>query len=164
MAELEKWVNAYNHMLERVKKYAVDKGSRLMEGIDKAKEKAVELEELTMHEADEIGEFLRRDLHDAGTYLADTGQEFKQWLRFDMQLIEDRYLDMFLAVADQTKLELLKLEKKAQWDVDYLSGEVTGFGTLECLNCQQRLHFHRTSTIPKCDKCQHTRFQRIRDS
>ncbi len=164
MAELEKLVNAYNRMLERVKKYASEKGARLMEGIDKAKEKAVELEELTIHEAEEIGDYLRRDVHDAGNYLAETGDDLKAWLRFDVQLIEDRYLDMFLAVADQTKLELLKLEKKAQWDTEYRTGQVTGIGSLQCLKCQHVLHFHKTESIPECEKCQHTHFKRVSDA
>ena len=159
----DKSVSAYKQMLERVKQFASQTRTQLIDNIEKAKEKAVELEELSVHEAEQIGEYLRRDMQDAAVYLVETGEELKDWFQFDVKLIEQRLFDMFLEVADQTKLEYLQLEKLAKWDTEYKTGEIIGVGTLQCKNCRHDIHFHDTGHIPPCPKCSHTHFKRIPD-
>ncbi len=162
----EKLVHAYNTMMERVKAALdiVDKQTvaTVDEGIERAKEKAVELGELTREEAEKIGDYLRRDLEDAGEYLADSGEELKQWLQFDLELIEDRLWDMFAQAADQTKLAFLQLAERAQRASQYHTGEITTLGTLQCVQCGELLHFHATGHIPPCPKCHGSVFRRGR--
>lgn len=160
MSNVDKLLDAYQKMLERVKDFANEQGTKLKQNIDKAKEKAVDLEELTKHEAEQVAQYLQRDLEDAGSFLAETGQDFKTWFKFDMELIEQRYLEKFLSVADQTRLEWLNLEKQAKWDSEYHTGQITGIGTLVCTNCNEQVHFHKAGHIPPCPKCQHTVFKR----
>ncbi len=162
----EKLVHAYNTMMERVKAALdiVDKQTvaTLDEGIEAAKDKAVELGELTREEAEKIGDFLRRDLEDAGEYLADTGDELRQWLHFDLELIEERLWEMFQQAADQTKLAFLQLAERAQRASEYHTGEITTVGTLRCVQCGELLHFHATGHIPPCPKCHSSVFKRTR--
>ena len=162
----EKLLHAYNRMMERVTAL-LDKAEEataplLKSSIDKAKDTAVELGELTRDEAELIGAYLRRDLEDAGDYLAETGDELKHWFHFDMALIEDRLLEMFSAAADQTKLALLQLARRAQRAAEYHSGEITTVGTLRCKACGELLHFHATGHIPPCPKCHGSVFERAR--
>lgn len=164
LSQSEKLLYGYNRMMERVKDLLEQTGHKtvpmLKTSIDKAKETAVELGELTRDEAELIGAYLRRDLEDAGEYLAETGNEFKDWFHFDMELIEDRLLEMFTAAADQTKLALLQWAQHAQRVSEYRSGEITTVGSLQCLNCGELLHFHSTGHIPPCPKCHESRFVR----
>ena len=154
----EKQVHAYNTMMSRVKA-AIDEAGRaaapkMRAAIDAAEEKAVELGELTREEAIKVGEYLRRDLQDAGEYLAGPeGQELADWLRFDIQLIENELMEMFLSAADQTKLDMLDFEEQLAEASEYHTGEVTGPGTLTCTECGEVLHFHNTGHIPPCPKC-----------
>lgn len=160
----ERQVHAYNRMMERVKA-ALERNEQkslaaLQQVIDATKDKAVELGELSREEADRIGGYLRRDLEDAGEYLAESGNELESWLHFDIELVEDRLWEAFTAAADQTKLAFLELEEQARLASEYRTGELTSMGTLQCENCGELLHFHRTGPIPPCPQCRYTRFVR----
>jgi len=161
---LDRLVAAYDRMLERVHDAIEDAEQsalpNLRNRIDAAREKAVELGELTREEADRIASYLQRDLHDAADYLHDTGEELGSWLRFDLQLIERRLLDMFASVADRTQLELAELAERARQASLYHTGEITGPGTLYCSSCGKAMRFHKAGRIPPCPDCHATAFQR----
>lgn len=161
----ERLIHGYNRMMERVRATLEKLGEhttpRLREAIEQAKDKAVELGELTREEAERVGEYLRRDIQSAANFMASReAQELRDWLRIDVQLIEQSLLDMFLSVADQTKLDMLKFQEQLEEASEYHTGEVTGPGALACLNCGEILHFHKTSHIPPCPKCHGTVFTR----
>lgn len=155
---------AYNRMLERVREVADETTGEalpaIQKGVDKARETAVELGELTREEAEKIGAWLKRDLQDAGHYLSETGHELGDWLRFDLGLIEDRLVDLLTGLADKTALEWMQLDEQFRETVEYRSGEVTGPGTLICKSCGQAIHFHDTAHIPPCPKCHSSQFRR----
>jgi len=160
----EKWLAAYDDMMVRVKT-AIEEAEeatlpKLREFIDDARDKAVELEELTREEADKVAWYLQRDLEDAGKHLADTGQELGDWLRFDIHQIEERLLEVLLRVADHTRLEMLQFENELEEGTAWNAGEISGPGTLECAACKQPLHFHATGYIPDCPNCGHTVYHR----
>lgn len=168
-SNIQRLIHAYNRMMERVKarmeeleKTEQETLPRLRHGIEYAVEKAVELGELTREEAHLVADYVRRDLEDAGYYMAQSGEDLRAWLRFDMELIEDRLLELFNAAADKTRLEILAFEESAERASHYRTGEVTGPGTLQCESCGELLHFHATSHIPPCPKCHATRFSRKR--
>jgi hypothetical protein len=159
----ERLTEAYERMLERAHRSLEDTGrsaSALQHIIAEAKERAVELGELTREEADRIAAYVERDMHDAATFITDSGKGLADWLQFDLQYIEDRFLEMFQNVADKTRVELAALAHRAEHANDYHTGEVTGPGTLACQMCGQALHFHKTGHIPPCPKCKGTLFRR----
>lgn len=158
-------VDAYNRMAERVKG-ALDVAEHetlptLQRSIDEAKHHAVELGEITREEAENIARWLGRDLDDAGYYLASSGSELRQWLRFDIEMVEERALDFFAKAADRSRLEYLDFENRVTAETEYRTGEVTSPGTLSCENCGKVIHFHATGHIPPCSGCHHTQFQRL---
>jgi hypothetical protein len=161
---LDRMVVAYENMLQRVdgllKKAEKSAIPTLKKSLEQAREKAVELDELTREEAEKIATYVERDLHDAAGFLHQTGVEFRDWVRFDMKLIEDRVLAMFASVADKTRLELGRFAEQARDATLYHTGEITGPGTLVCSECGKELHFHKTGHIPPCPGCHATRFAR----
>lgn len=160
----KKLTDAYDKMMERLNNFLDDAEQQavptLQRNLDKAKQQAIELRELTQEEADIIATYLRRDLHDAADYLESTGKTFSTWLTFDLQLVEERLLDLFATVADKTRLELDQLAQQATKLQQYHTGEVTGIGALYCESCGCELHFKKTSRIPPCPKCHKTTFNR----
>lgn len=161
---IDRLVDAYEKMLERVDE-AFDKAQEttlpaLKQNIEHAREKAIEMGELTREEAEKIAGYLERDMKDAGEFLTKSGEEFRNWMRFDIELIEDRLLEMFASVADQTRLELEKLAERARQASVYHTGEITGPGTLVCSGCGNELHFKKTGHIPPCGKCHGTEYKR----
>jgi vacuolar-type H+-ATPase subunit H len=157
---VEKMVQAYETMLERINK-ASDRATPVLgNAIDHARETAVELGELTREEADKIATYIERDIKDAASFIVETGQDFKEWFRFDVQLIEARVFNMFASIADQTSIELHKFAEMAR-RAPSRTGEISGPGTLECTRCGEQLHFKKTGHIPPCPKCRETEFKRV---
>ena len=161
---VDRLVDAYEAMLERVHE-AADSAEKktvpwLREALADAREKAVELEELTREEADKVSRYVERDLHEAASFIADTGQEFRDWLSFDWQLMQNRMLEMFAGMADQTSTALKGFAEQARQASLYHTGEITAPGVLRCTECGEELHFEKTGRIPPCPKCSATNFQR----
>jgi len=165
--ELEqKLIAAYDKMMGRIEQL-LDSAEQqalpvLQKNIDKAKQQAIELKEISQEEADKLGNYLRRDLHDAAEYIEHTGEELSSWFNFDLQLIEERVLEVFAKVADKTRLELAQLAEQAKRSQQYRTGEITTIGTLACDSCGTVMHFKKTSRIPPCPKCHKTTFKRTK--
>ena len=160
----EKWQRAYDDMMMRVKT-AFEEAEEstlpvLRKYIHKATDTAVDLEELTKDEAEKVSMYLPRDIEDAGKHLAETGHELGDWLRFDVDLVEDRLLDILYRVADHTKLEIQQFEHDIEEGPAWNTGEITGPGTLVCETCGALMRFHATGEIPDCPDCGHTVFHR----
>lgn len=157
----EKLTGAYNRMLERTRE-AMDKaGKGVREGVDTAMEKATELGELTREEAELVSIYVMRDLEDAAGFVGKEGQELRDWLKFDLDLVENSLLDIFAQMVDHTSDELIRLEIRASAFGEWKSGEVAGIGTLQCKSCGELLHFHKTGHIPPCPKCHGTTYRRL---
>jgi len=160
----DKLIQGYNRMMARSRETIEQAESKalpvLRESIEKARHTAVELEELSHDEAQKIAAWLKRDLQDAGRYLAETREELAEWLRFDLDRIENSLLEVFSHVADRTRIEWAQLQAELERDPPYHTGEITGPGTLYCGTCNEVLHFHHTARIPPCPKCHGTTFRR----
>ncbi len=152
----ERLVQAYDHMLERIKS-AWQKASKtpLSQRIDDARQLASDLNELTREEADLIAQYVRRDLQDAGDYLSDSGRQLHDWMEFDLQFAENRLAELFTSLVDQSRVELAQWDRQAK---EWHTGEITGIGELECSQCAEVLRFGRTGRVPPCPKCHGTVF------
>ena len=159
---VDRLVEAYESMLERVHDFFTDEGRKisLVEALTEAREKAVELGELTREEAEKLSVYVQRDIQDAAEYIADTGQEFRDWFLFDWKLIEDRMYRLIAGVADQTSLQLKEFARQAREASLYHTGEITGPGTLLCVACGKEMSFSKTGRIPPCPGCSGTSFSR----
>lgn len=163
----DKLVHAYEQMLkqthETIEKAQKESVPKFREMLEKARDNMVELGELTREEADKVSEFIKRDIEDAANYIAETGQDMRDWWRFDLQLMEQRMLDMFTRVADQTSLQLAQWAEAARQMSLYQAGEITGPGTLVCDRCGAETHFVKAGRIPPCADCGGMRFRRRAD-
>ncbi|MGD8912355.1 MAG: zinc ribbon-containing protein [Candidatus Thiodiazotropha sp.] len=160
----ERLAAAYDKMLHEVHEAAASARENALPGLKEyladAREKLIELGELSREEAEKVSAYIERDMKDAANYLLETGEQLSAWWRFDVQQVEERLFEMFTGVADQTKLELAKLAERAEQSSLYHTGEVTGPGTLVCTQCGKELHFKKTGHIPPCSGCKGTEFKR----
>jgi predicted nucleic acid-binding Zn-ribbon protein len=166
----EKLAQAYQQMMTRVKT-AMEEARRdtlpgLQQFIDEAVEKAVALGELSREEAERIGRYLRRDVEDAAEFLdrREVDDDLSAWMRFDLELIEDRILALFQPMVDHTRAELEHLAARAEAMNTWFSGEITGPGTLQCKQCGALLHFHKPKAISPCPVCHHQEFARVNEA
>ena len=136
-------------------------GLPLKEAIAKARERMVELGELSREEIDKVSRYLERDVEDAASYLAESGEEFRQWLKFDWQLVESRLFDMVSTMADETSLQLRDIAERAKQASAYKKGEVTGPGTLVCTKCGEEVPTIAVNKIGSCPSCGGQTFKRM---
>ena len=119
---------------------------------------------LTVVEAERVGFYLRRDLHDMAQFLEEDEDALPDnWLSFDMRLMENRTWEMFLSIADKTRVELDTFTQRLENPGEYMAGEITGLGTLECTACGNLIHFYTADVIPVCSECQSTGYMRVKD-
>jgi hypothetical protein len=156
-------VNVYNQMMASIRRTFDEtdtSDTSLQQALDAAKKQAAHLGEVTADEAHEISEYIKRDINDAAEYMMESSAEFSDWLMLDIEVIERKVVDMFLSVADRTRVELEELKHNTEELSLYYSGEITGPGTLECTECRTRVPFVTTAMIEPCKKCGHNTFQR----
>ena len=160
----DKLVHAYEQMLkqthEAIETAQKESVPKFREMLDKARDNMVTLGELTREEAEKVSDFIKRDIEDAAEYIAETGQDIRDWWRFDLELIEKRMMDAFKLVADQTSLQLAQWAETARQMSLYQAGEITGPGTLVCDKCGAETHFVKAGRIPPCADCGGTSFRR----
>ncbi len=162
----DKLIHAYDLMLERVHATIEHAEKKAIPNIEEqlkiAQQKAIELGELSKEEADKVANYLKRDLQDISEYMQETQSQFSDWLSFEASILESKMFDWLNLVADQTKVQWNQFNEQARKSQQYHSGEITGPGTLECIACQQVLHFKKTGHIPPCPKCHGTGFKRYK--
>jgi polyhydroxyalkanoate synthesis regulator phasin len=165
----DRLVNAYEEMLKRTREgieqaqeEARETAPKLRHMLEQVRDNMVELGELTREEAAKIADYVERDVEDAAHWLVETGEDLREWWRFDLELIEQRMLDAFTSVADQTSLQLKQWAERARQASLYQAGQITGPGTLVCDKCGAETHFTRTGRIPACAECGNLTFRRPR--
>lgn len=165
---VDKRIDAYERILERIH-HTIERAEQetipgFRELLHKTRDNMVELGELTREEAHKVAEYVERDIEDAARYIAETGADLKSWWRFDLDLVEQRMLDMFSRVADQTSIQLHNLAEQARRANPYRAGEITGPGTLICTACGAAIHLHGTGRIPPCTQCHAVDFKRLSET
>lgn len=167
MESEQKHVEAYQTMMARVSKSLEASAGRTLKNlhayIENAQEKAVELEELSREEALRIGQYLRRDLEDIARFNLRTQSSLLNWMNFDLNLLENHFLNMCKVMIDQTQesLKLFSAQASSAENAFWHTGEVAGPGTLECTECGKQMHYHKPGRIPPCPSCHKTEFKRV---
>jgi hypothetical protein len=160
-----KLVKAYNNMLTSLHEDIGDASKTLARGLDAAREKASEIGGLTQEEVHKVADYVQRDIEEAAHALAADDNEidkeaYSEWLKFDIQLLENFTLDAFMNIADKTRLELAKLEQRAKANNIYYAGEICSPGTLACTECHTEVNVTSPRAIPECHHCGAKTFQR----
>ena len=161
----DKLVAAFEHMVENVSDAIHDAEEALAPTVDEmvhnAQQLARELFTLTQEEAESLGATLKRDMHKANKALNQQRKELKDWLSFDLTLVEDRFIDMIARAADKVWLDFRAFENEDHQASVYHSGEVCNAGRFSCSNCDNSLDLPKTGQLPRCPKCNHNKFYRV---
>jgi len=156
-------IEAYNQMMTSIRsafENTEESDMSLSKAISMAREEITHISDITQDEAEEISNFIKRDINDAAEYMMESSSEFSDWLMLDIEVIERKLIELFLSVADKTRVELEQLGVQNRELSLYYSGEITGPGTLQCTECGHKVSFTTTSHIENCTQCGHTTFRR----
>jgi hypothetical protein len=161
----EKLIKAFDHMVENVSKAMHETEEALAPSIDEmiqsAQILASDIHKLSQEESEKLGEALKRDIQKANKALNQQKKELKDWLSFDLTLVEDKFIELISRAADKSWLDFRDFENQSKQAEIYRTGEVCSAGTLCCNNCAQTMNLSKTSHIPPCPKCHHTEFYRV---
>jgi len=160
-------VGVYDRILERVYR-SVDAVETRSWPFVKAKiDEAVELEqaarEMTREELDLLGAYVRRDLSELGRIAHKTGDSIAALMKFDLQVLERRFVEMLDLLADPSLVTRTELQQRLDHGAeDYLAGEVAAMGALRCLSCGAVALLTETRVIEPCHQCGERYFHRDR--
>jgi NADH pyrophosphatase NudC (nudix superfamily) len=160
----QKLLGAYKNMvahLHHIIDKAQDAKPQIQHALESAREKAVELGELTREEAEKISDYIMRDLHDAADFIEKNRAEFKDWISLEADLIEDKILDSLPLLIDETRLALEQLQYRAQSLGEWHTGEIVAPGLFSCVNCGNKLEMRTSGHMPRCSVCKSTVFKRV---
>jgi rubrerythrin len=157
----DNFIQAYNNLMRHLHETLGDANYSIADALEIAKGKTSDTAGLTDAEIDQVSSYVTRDLnHAAGSLTAGNENSLSEWLKIDIDLIENFALDAFMDLTDKTRLELALLEQKAKNYHPYHSGEITGPGTFMCEECGKEIAFKSTSQIPNCPNCNASSFIR----
>jgi len=170
-SDREKLVKAFDHMVENVS-HSIHVAEEAVsptidEMVQNAQKITADLFKLTKKESERLGKALKRDIKSANTAINQQGKELKDWLSFDLTLVEDKFIELIARAADKTWLDFRSFEEENKSETDdraadsYRTGEICSAGTLCCKNCVQTINLTKTSHIPPCPHCHHTEFYRV---
>ncbi|CAG1769997.1 hypothetical protein BAC3_00713 [uncultured bacterium] len=157
----DKLVKAYSEFMQHLHETMEDT-LHFGKALDISKEKTSQNSDLTTEELDQVSSNVQRDVEHAAQNLPHQASEetFGEWLKFEVQLIEDFAIDAFLSVADKTRIQLEEIKQHAI-AYKYESGDVTAPGTFVCDNCGKEIAFKTPSQIPECPACHGKIFVRV---
>ncbi len=161
----EKLVAAFEHMVENVSESVHKAEEALAPTIDEmvhnAQQLARDVFTLTQEEAESLGVTLKRDMHKANQAMNQQSKELKDWLSFDMTLVEDRFIEMIARAADKAWLDFRAFENEDHQASLYRTGEVCNAGSFSCNKCGENLRLPAAGQIPACAACKHEKFYRV---
>lgn len=146
---------------------------RARELFESGQEKSKETMEAAMETA-------REQITAAGEFSAEQGEQFKQYMRRDMEQTAQDLRDLgteaktllhpsrvgagalssIARALDAAGTALTSLAKKAESPLHFTTGEITSAGTLTCLKCGQTVQLAKSTKIPPCPTCHHTEFRK----
>ncbi len=157
-----KLVTAYSDFMKHLHETMEDTLHSFAEALEISKEKTAQSSDLNAEELNKLSSNVKRDIEHAAQSLThqSDADSLSEWLKFDIDLVENFTLDAFLSVADKTRLELAKIQELAITH-KYESGDITAPGTFICDACGKEISFKTTSEIPVCPACQAETFIRV---
>lgn len=157
-----KLIKSYDDLMGHLYEAMDDTLHSVADAVEIAKEKTSALGGHTQEEINKIADYVMRDVEHIATStpLPDQNNSLSEWLKFDIELIENFALDAFMEIADKTRVKLAALEMEAKLYHPYKSGEVASPGTFVCGACGKQIAFKSTSIIPECPACKGNSFTR----
>lgn len=155
--------SVYNYMMLAIRNaFETEDNSdfSLQKTLNQAKGELVRLDEVSRDEAQEVCDYIKRDINESAEYMMESSEDFCDWLMLDIEVVEHKVVDLFISAADKTRFEIEQLNGSRQSASYYRMGEITGFGTLQCTSCNELISFTTTTVIKACEHCGNTRFIR----
>jgi len=105
----------YNQMMYSIQHYlkttSRTQQPSLQKSIYQAEQYVVLLGLASPAQAQTIAAYIKLDINDAAEYLMESSQDFSEWLMLDIDVVEQKVLQLFFSVANKTRTELERLNQ-----------------------------------------------------
>ena len=155
-----KFIKAYDDLMGNLYEALDDSLHSIADALEIAKEKTFALGGHTQEEINHIADFVMRDVEHAAIGSSNNKDALNEWLKFDIDLIENFAISAFFEIAYKTRVKLAALEIDAKQYHPYQSGDIASPGTFVCDECGKQISFKSTSVMPICPDCQTNSFSR----
>ena len=150
-----KLTKAYNDFMEYMYETTDDTVHSIADKLSASKEKISEIGGLSQEEINHVADAVTKDIHHLAIHSDNNDPDsLTEWLKFDLNLLENFALDAFLSITDKTRLSLEQLSYDAeQYRHPYKTGDLTAPGSLSCKQCDKIIAFKSIHVIPQCPDC-----------
>ncbi len=112
------------HVLRRVYEQIIGQTASAFKRVFTTACKAVSaLGDLTRDRSEKAVAYLKEDLHETADSIRSKEEELRDWLKFDVELVEDRLSEEVATMADDTRLALQRLAEEAEQSGNEPAGE-----------------------------------------
>lgn len=140
--------------LTDVKKHEV---TQLVELVEQAKSIILAMEELP---ESRVKQFVANFKYDLQEFYAQNQKEVKHSIY--LSLMKESFWAIMANITDKSQVEWAEIPDDFQHNGVYSTGDVIGFGMLECQQCHKATAVTHMTVVEKCIYCGHDRF--IRES
>lgn len=148
-------VGLYEKLGARTSELIEEGRKTIDEALKKAKEEIERAGEFSNEQLDRAATFVKRDV--AGNAERAAGAVKQAMDPQRMSLGVQNTLSRILNGAAEA---LSEMAEKAEKNLEFKTGEMTGAGTLTCKGCKAEMHLKKAVRIPPCPKCHQTVFRK----
>lgn len=136
-----------------------EKGREALDkAMDLAREQLAAAGEFSTEQGEQFKSYLRRDLEQTADDMRRLGQEAQE--RLHPSRVGAGALSSLAKLMHATGDAMNSLSRKAEETLTYNTGELTTAGTLTCSACDQKVQLKDTGHVPPCPRCHGTRFRK----
>ncbi len=128
--------------------------------LEDAKKAAQKISEITYEESENVVKTLKQDIQDLAYFVQHLGGLLTDWIKLDIEYIEEPVVQMLYQIADRTELEMS--QKKAD-DLNnnvYKTGNIVLIGVFICDKCKYKTEMPHIGKLTTCSECKNTKFTR----
>jgi len=76
-------------------------------------------------------------------------------------LLEEKFWQSLSQITDRSQVEWAEMDEDFNHHGIYKTGDMIGFGLLQCKHCRHEMNFYHLSSVPKCPVCGKESFKRL---
>lgn len=148
-------VGLYEKLAARAAELIEEGRKTIDEALKKAREEIDKAGGFSQEQLDRAATFVRRDVAANAERAAEAVKQAMDPQRMSLG-VQSILANILNGAADA----LSEMAEKAEKNLEFKTGEVTGAGTLTCKGCQAEMHLKKAVRIPPCPKCHKTVFRK----
>ncbi|MGJ8691893.1 MAG: zinc ribbon-containing protein [Thalassotalea sp.] len=157
MTDDKNWLKGINnHLIQWVDEIKQSELLDINEFLQQARHFLVEVEHLS---EDKLSQFMHNLQHDLSEFYQQTKVEAKHSVY--LGVMTEAWWQNLAEMTDKSQVEWAELADDIKHHGEYKTGDIIGFGILQCQQCSEHLHITHLCQVSDCINCGHQVFNRV---